>query len=247
MYRILFIIAILFASYGIMRAQDFSYTVSTDSVAWNELNAQTILNTNNAAWNFSYRVPIGFSFPFAGRNFDSLTIETNGYIVLDNDRNYAITAFSGIGDCTDGNGDHAVLGYELTGTTGNHILKIQYKNCSDNPHAHRTLSWQVWLKEDGDVEVRVGPAALRSNAIVSVEYNEQTELMDTTTTVVMDSSQVYRIGLLNMNMDSDDRGLLLGDNPSSPDAEHVNENNPETPFLVFIPAVGYRYVFTPSN
>jgi hypothetical protein len=152
MHKLLFILAFLFAGYGMARAQDFDYTVSTDSVAWNELSSQTILNANNSAWNFSYRIPIGFAFPFCGRNFDSLTIETNGYVVFDDDRNYALTAFSGVGDHVNENGDHAVLSYQLSGTSGNHILKMQFLNCGLNPGGDEVQSWQVWLRENGTVE-----------------------------------------------------------------------------------------------
>ncbi len=147
MSRLLFILAFVFAVYGITRAQNFNYTVSTDSVSWNELNTQTILNGNNSAWNFSYKIPIGFTFSFLGRSFDSLTIETNGYLVFDNDRNYALTAFSGVGDHIDSLGNHAIIGYELSGTNGNHILKIQYLNCSPNAGGDEVQSWQVWLKD----------------------------------------------------------------------------------------------------
>jgi hypothetical protein len=228
MHKLLFIFAFVLAGYGISRAQNFNYSVTTDSVAWNALNTQTILNSNNSAWNFSYKIPIGFTFSFLGRNFDSLTIETNGYIVFDSERNYALTAFSGIGDHIDSEGNHAVIGYELSGTNGNRILKIQYLNCSPNAAGDDVQSWQVWLKENGGVEVRIGMGTLRYNS---------TEV---------DSTQQYRIGLLNMNMDTEDRGLFVSGNPSSPQAAEVNENNPETPFLTFIPASGYRYTFTPN-
>src|ERR1700741_3753599 len=70
-------------------AQDFNYSFTKDSVAWQELNAQTILNRDNNAWNFSYKIPIGFTFNYLGKNFDSLTIETNGYFVFDEEHKYS--------------------------------------------------------------------------------------------------------------------------------------------------------------
>lgn len=229
MHRLLFIIAFTLAAYGSTRAQDFSYTVSTDSVAWNELNAQTILNSGNSAWNFSYRVPIGFPFSYCGRTFDSLTIETNGYVVFDGDRNYALTAFSSIGDHIDTNGTHAVLGYELTGTTGNRILKLQYKNCGSIETGWRTLSWQIWVRENGNIEFHIGPGSLRYD-------NMQ-----------VDTLQRYRVGLINMNMDTDDCGLLLEGDPSAPQSHPLTSTDPEPVYLEAIPACGYRYTFTPSN
>lgn len=247
MHKLLFIIAFLLAAYGITRAQDFDYTVSTDSVAWNELSSQTILNANNSAWNFSYKIPIGFTFPFCGRNFDSLTIETNGYVVLDENRNYTITMFSGVGDHVDDNGNHSVLGYQLSGTSGNHTLKIQYLNCSPNPGGGEVLSWQLWLKEDGGVEVRVGPGLLRTNTTIMVQYNEVTEQQDTIITETLDSAQQYRIGLLNANMDTEECGIFVVGNPSAPDTHTLRFDDTETPLLLFVPARGYRYTFSPEN
>ena len=242
---VLFIFILLSAAN--LRSQDFDYTVSTDSVAWNELSAQTILNTGNSAWSFSYKIPIGFTFNYLGRNFDSLTIETNGYIVFDEDRNYALTAFSGVGDCVDSEGNHAIVGYELSGTAGNRILKIQYKNSGLAGSAFETQSWQVWLRENGNVEFRIGPGALRTEDIWVTEINESTQLDSSYTSTVTDTTLKFRIGFLNMNMDTADRGLFICGNPASPESREVNDQSPETACLNFVPNRGYRYTFTPSN
>lgn len=246
MHRLLFALSFILAACAV-RAQNFDYTVTTDSVAWNELNAQTILNTNNSAWNFSYKIPIGFTFNYLGRNFDSLTIETNGYIVFDAERNYALTAFSGIGDRVDSSGNHALISYELTGSEGNHILKIQYKNCGENISASKTQSWQIWLKENGNVEFRVGPGTLRTNEITVTETNTNTQQDTTYTITETDTTKNFRIGLLNMNMDTEVKGIFVGGNPSSPQAQPVNETYPEMLYMDFVPSSGYRYTFTPSN
>ena len=228
MKRFLFILAFVSLFVG-THAQNFNYTVSADSVAWNELSSQTILNANNSAWNFTYKIPIGFDFEFCGRTFDSLTIETNGYIVFDRDRNYALTAFSGVGDCVDTSGNHSVLGYELSGTAGNRILKIQFKNCGETATGCKTMSWQVWLRENGNVEFRIGPGTLRS------DENG------------VDMTKQFRLGFLNMNMDTEDCGVLIGDSPLSPETVPVTENEAELPHLDFIPNTGFRFTFTPSN
>ncbi|MDQ3111045.1 MAG: hypothetical protein M3R17_14220, partial [Bacteroidota bacterium] len=72
-----------------VKSQNFDYTVSVATETWQELNSQTILNTSNTAWKFSYKIPIGFTFNYLGRNFDSLNIETNGYIVFDAEHRYS--------------------------------------------------------------------------------------------------------------------------------------------------------------
>lgn len=240
------------------RSQDFNYAIAADSVGWNELNSQTILNTNNSAWNFSYKIPIGFSFNYLGREFDSLMIETNGYLVFDNDGNYAFTAFNDFGDHIDSSGNHAVIGYELSGSAGNHILKIQYKDAGLYTHDYRMQSWQIWLKESGNIiEVHVGAGSYRyhfkQNLVV-----DSAETIDSLEEIVMshfyrseeqcqpDSSHYCRIGLLNKNMDTETRGLFFSGCTSNPTSEPSTENNPETAFLTTIPNEGYRYIFTPS-
>ena len=129
----------------------------------------------------------------------------------------------------DTTGTHAVLGYELTGTAGNRILKIQYKNCGAMQSGYRTLSWQVWIRENGNLEVHIGPGTLRY---------ANTEV---------DSTQQYRVGLLNMNMDTEERGLLINGDPAAPQSRAINNTYPEATYLDAIPAMGYRYTFTPSN
>jgi hypothetical protein len=223
------------------RSQDFNYTVSADSVAWNELNTQTILNAGDTAWKFAYKIPVGFSFHYLGRTFDSLMIETNGYLVFDNDRNYAFTAFQQFGDRVDSLGHHAVIGYELSGSTGNHVLKIQYKNAGLSLTDARAQSWQIWLKENGSVELHAGPTDYR---LREVYYT----VNDSTYTVSeLDSAQVSRIGLLNQNMNSAVYGIFLSGSSSSPVAENSDEQHPETASLQGIPSQGMRYVFTPTN
>lgn len=237
-------------------SQNFNYTATADSVAWNEISAQTMLNTSNSAWNFSYRIPIGFTFNYLGHDFDSLTIETNGYLVFDANRYYAFTAFNQFGDHVDGSGNHTVLSYELSGTSGNHVLKIQYKNASQSLSDLRVQSWQIWLKENGNVELRVGPGDYRTHAAeipvqdstvttdslgIHVSYSEHLDTM-----YVVDSLQYCRIGLLNPNMDTETRGYFLSGSTTAPSGVPVNDANPDTASMQTIPAQGYRYTFTPS-
>jgi hypothetical protein len=244
-----------------LSAQNFNYTVSTTTETWQELNSQTILNANNSAWNFSYKIPVGFPFTFLGRNFDSLTIETNGYLVFDEDRNYALTTFLGFSDCEDSSGTHAVLGYELSGTTGNRILKIQFKNTGVSRRATKFFSWQIWLKESGVIEVHIGPNDFQPSIIVftdtsSVEAllpdaegqaNDSLVIMRDTTFINYDSLQAYRVGLLNMNMDTPTRGLFIGGTIDSPQSRPVDENNSEPIYFMRAPSPNTRYTFTPNS
>lgn len=242
-------------------SQDFNYTVTTDTETWQELNSQTILNPNNSAWNFSYKIPVGFSFNYLGRNFDSLTIETNGYLVFDADRNYAFTTFLGFSDCTDSTGTHSVLGYELSGTTGDHILKIQFKNTGNSLHASEFFSWQVWLKENGVVEIHIGPNDFQpsftvsndSSFVESVLPDQEGEPTDSlvitqdTTFINYTSLQAYRVGMLNMNMDTSTRGLFVGGEVDSPQSQPVDDQDAEPLYFMRAPSQNTRYTFTPNS
>jgi len=222
----LFLAALLLT--GIAHAQQFDYTVSCDTTGtYQELSAQTLLNSNNSSWAPRYKIPIGFSFHYLGRNFDSLWIETNGYLVLDEDRNYAFTAFNSFMDKIDANGDHAVLGYNLSGDPGSRVLKLQFKKVGQTLSTSEHLSYQVWLKEDSVLEVHVGPHSYTPG------YNAQ---------------HAVRIGLINMNMDTETRGYFIGgENPSQPQGQYCTDNTPTITYLQGIPATHTRYRFTPSN
>lgn len=245
-YRFIPLIAGMLFSLSI-KAQDFNYSFTKDSVAWQELNAQTILNVDNGAWNFSYSIPIGFSFNYLGRNFENLRIETNGYIVFDDDRNYALTTFLGFGDCVDQSGNHAVLGYELSGMPGNRMLKIQFKNICNTMSATKFFTYQVWLKENGVVEIHVGPNDFQPGIIVNTIMVEEEIVQRDTTFTNVDSMQVYRVGLLNMNMDTEINGLFIGGTPSAPQSQPVNGNFSEPIFMMRAPSQGTRYTFTPNS
>lgn len=207
-------------------AQQFNYTVTTNTVTWQELNSQTILNTGASAWAESYRIPIGFDFPCNGNSYDSLTITANGYIVFDAQQNCAFTAFNRFAGLPDTNGNYPVIGYELTGSTGNHVLKIQFKDVMQHEDPSKKLSFQLVLNENGVTGVIVGTHDF---------------------TPGIDSLNVQRIGYLNMNMNTSVRGYIMSGNPSSPGAQQVTAVSPELPDLFGLPATGTRYYFTPNN
>lgn len=234
-------------------AQDFDYSFTKDSVEWQELNAQTILNENNSAWKFCYKIPIGFSFNYLGRNFDSLCIETNGYLVFDDDRNYALTVFPGFGDCIDSTGNHSVLGYTLTGPNGNRILKIQHKNIGSIYSTNQFITYQTWLYEAGNkIEIRMGPGNFNvpdhTNDVLSVLNN--LELPEGGNPVSLDSLHLdggpgFRIGLLNMNMDTPTCGYFINGDPSNPEGQQLNVQH-AIGTLTKIPGAGMKYTLQPA-
>ena len=234
-----------------LRAQQFDYTVSCDSNGtYQELSSQTILNTNNSAWNFSYRVPVGFAFNFLGQNFDSVTVERNGYLCFDKDRSYALMAFNAFHDKEDSLENHSVLSYAQSGSTPNRILKIQYKNVGQSGAASELLSYQLWLKESGALEVHIGPhtqltaeAGFDTTMIAYVTEGDSMILH----TNYYDTLMPVQIGLLNTNMDSETRGLFLKGSPTQPASQPVNDQNPGFAFMRSLGRAGTTYIFTPQQ
>jgi hypothetical protein len=216
-----------------LRAQTFNYSVLVNSTSWQELTSQTLCNTVNVTWASSYRLPIGFSFPFNGTSCDSVTVETNGYLVFDENRDQAFTAYSMFRDKLDASGNHSVLSYQLTGTVGNRIFKLQYKNVGLSDYPMELLSYQIWLHESGRIELITGNNSYQPDPNDSL--------------AVADTSQYVRTGLLNMNMTGTVRGYFAGTTSSGPGGQPLNDAFPEPVFFNVIPAAGTRFVFLPIN
>ncbi|TND10237.1 MAG: hypothetical protein FD123_485 [Bacteroidetes bacterium] len=66
-------------------------------------------------------------------------------------------AFNAFYDKQDSSGNRSVLSYAQSGSAPNRILKIQYKNVGQSGTASELLSYQLWLKEGGALEVHIGP------------------------------------------------------------------------------------------
>lgn len=228
MQRLVFFILFSLFMSSDARSQTFNYSFASDSSAWQELTSQTLLNTVDISWNSTYRVPIGFSFSYLGRTFDSVTIETNGYVVFDAESNYAFTSFNAFRDKLDNEGHHSVLSYTNTGTAPNRTLKIQYKNVAQADDPAEILSYQIWLHENGEVEVRIGP-------------NSYGEL------VMSDTTQALRLGPLNKNMNTPVNSFFASGNPRAASGHTQDETHPDAGYLYAIPFVGWRYRFIPMN
>jgi hypothetical protein len=214
----------------VVRAQDFNYTITSDtSGTYAALTSDSVL-TNDSAWKHSYKIQVGFSFPFAGKNFSELTVERNSYIVFDNNRSYALMAFAGFSCKKDEQNHYSGLSYANSGSSPNRILKIQFNKVGQGEYAAEHLSYQVWLHENGRIDIVTGTHTY--------------QIADTAT--VNDTLNAIQIGLINTNMDTSNRGLFLSGAADSPGSQPLNDSYPEISFIRSMPRIGMRYSFIPN-
>src|SRR5688572_9362153 len=91
-----------------VNAQTFSYTLGQTSSTYQQLSGATTV-ANSPAWSSSgYKIPIGFSYGFSGKSFDSLTIASNGLLLFGDDNNRAIATFKGITPVSEGGGTSSI-------------------------------------------------------------------------------------------------------------------------------------------
>jgi len=189
MKKSLILMAIIFVNLQINAQQIYSFSYFTD--AYTDLSGSTVLN--DSTWDDpGYVIPVGFSFPFFDSTYTNIVVNPTGYgswltptnyiplngnvpqpIILPIstdliDRGYNTTTWS-----EDGN-TLSPISYLTEGTSGNRILKIEYKNAGfyddlDNTSASNdSINFQVWLYETGDVEYRYGSRGGITNYLTEV-------------------------------------------------------------------------------
>ena len=228
----LFLFIVLFLA-GSSAAQNFNYSVQVNTTSWSELSSQTLCNAVNQPWQPSYKIPIGFSFVFNGISYDSVTINTSGALVFDAFGNHAFSAYSGFSGKLDSANNHSVLGYTLSGTSGNQILKLQFKNIGQSASPYEYLSYQLWLYQSGRIDVIAGPNTYQPDP------NDPQ--------AVADSAQYILIGAHDMHMMAATRGYFVGVTASGIAGQASTEENPVPVFLNVVPASGTRFIFTPVS
>jgi hypothetical protein len=220
-------LAMLLSS-GIARGQDFDYSFSAATGAYQPLSGAT---TVASGYNWSaakFKVPIGFAFQFNGQAFDSMAIEPNGFVKFNSFN--AIIAYYSAGCKQDTNNVYSLLSYSITGTAGSKIFKLEYAGCGYDKHdAAESISWQVWLyQQDNKVEIRTGttsyPGAIDSTG----------------------SSPTPLIGLINPMQDGTVNGLLITGSGTSPSSQPVSQGG-DLYYLDFVPPAGRVYTFTPNG
>lgn len=154
-----------------LTAQDFPFSFSVLQEDYADLPDPVSLD-GGVTWDDpTVPFPIGFTFDLFGYRMDTLFL--SGILLGGNLTNFpdelAVgTVFGNFEDLIDRgyelNMNLSDLGYQLTGTAGNRILKIEWKNVgfyeevAEDGTADNFINFQIWLYEgSNDLEFRFGP------------------------------------------------------------------------------------------
>ncbi|MFW6019874.1 MAG: BNR-repeat neuraminidase N-terminal domain-containing protein, partial [Bacteroidales bacterium] len=172
--KIIYLFILFFSVHSLINAAITDYTLNEDVHSYTSLTNYTTVSFPSQVNSNSQVLPIGFDFTFDGNQYSNFSINSNGLIKLGN------TAISGDNNTNDldteiSSGNHPVIApywdelmlpqsnssvvYTTTGTSGNRILKIEFRNVgllqggANNPKQRGEYSFQVWLYEsNGDIE-----------------------------------------------------------------------------------------------
>lgn len=210
-------------------AQNFNYSFSHSTSSYQPITGGTSIANGTTDWSgTNFTIPVGFSFQFDSLAFDSMIIESNGFVKFDQNR--AVVLYHGAGCRKDSNNVYSTLSYSTTGTAGSRILKLQYAYCGYSPSdSSEYLSYQLWLYEQGNIEIHTGPTSY--NDTIDSTYVGPTPLM----------------GLINPLQDgTGTNALLLSGDPSSPSSIPLG-NGQVLVYLQFVPPSDKVYTFTPNG
>lgn len=207
------------------RSQNFNYSLVKDSSVYSTLSSPTVLSANEDWVNKQFKVLLPFRINIAGRLIDSLLIDGNGFILLNDNSELAIVGFNQFSSFQDSSQNYtSSLKYEVDGSNGYRIVKLEFSNLSRGMHsAYDFLNYQVWLYESGNkVEFHIG----------SHSQNQS----------MLNSSL---LGIINRNMDTSPSAFLIAGDLSSP--QGIN-TNPDEEFLYLneIPSENITFTLTPT-
>ncbi len=154
----LFLLFCLMCIYTFSTAQNYNWSKSTGT--YTPLSSPIVVSGSTPWTPFqSHTVPIGFNFVFYGQTFTSIWIEGSGFCRFDINYYYLINPYTvqmqDLG--TGGPSSLSPLSYELTGTTPNRILKIEWSNCEPVDDPGSIVNFQLWLYETSNtIEVHIG-------------------------------------------------------------------------------------------
>jgi hypothetical protein len=224
----LLLLAVMAVSGFYAKAQ--TYTFSQNTGTYTNLASPFVLSSSGWDGMSSYNLLIPFQFAFNGTTESMLGIGGNSLIGFQLGTR-GISAL--MADLEDHNqaGNPSTIGYKISGTSGNQILKLEWKNAGTSNGATEFANLQVWLYEGSNIiEIHYGTSSLPSSGFL---YFPQ--LGPTVGLILSSSTSTFTAS-----------GIYLQGNPAS--ATAVTVNNASTfPVLNAPPANGTIYRFTPAS
>lgn len=154
----------------------YPYTFSKTTATYSDLVGATNLTAGNVWDDTIMAIPLGFNFKWAlaNRTIDSIMIDTYGilYATEDFDPNAEFgnrimmpyqTDLCDRSTNTGGTTPVSPVSYQTTGTPGNRICKIEFKNAGfyEDNSGNDAVNFQVWLYEtSNEIEFRYGPQSV---------------------------------------------------------------------------------------
>ena len=91
------------------------------------------------------KIPLGFTFNFFNQNYDSLYVRAWGYIFFNeiSSPKVVISSF----ETPQASQAPASISYQVSGTIGNRIFKLEWNNVILNNDPNEYISYQMWLYE----------------------------------------------------------------------------------------------------
>lgn len=143
------------------------YTFSTTTGTYTALSNPISLN-QGTVWTQNTTYPLNFNFEVYGKNFTTLEVNAGGGIQFSTSTHERLD----VARSTNGglylndkgtSSSQSAIGYEISGTPGNQILKVEWINAGfpqGMPWYDSTdfIDFQIWLFEnDNHIEVHIGP------------------------------------------------------------------------------------------
>lgn len=160
---------ILFLSFyllSISHSYSQAYSFSQSKELYTFLEDATSINAGNVWSGFqAFEIPIGFPFTFMDSTFTSVSIEATGRLIFDENHYYYADMFVVAGMQDKGlENTLSPLSYQLFGSIGNQILKIEIKNATYKKDLASTINYQIWLHEsNGTIELHMGPSTIANS------------------------------------------------------------------------------------
>lgn len=137
-----------------------SYTFSKSLQTYNTLTNTTSLNQNDAWYDTTFTVPIGFQFEFYGQKYSSVIVDTDGifyFTPTQRETIHVLTTTLSDRERNDTLPSRSPIKYKVDGTAGGRIFKVEFENAGFFPRNTDYINFQVWLYETtNDIEIRYG-------------------------------------------------------------------------------------------